>query len=111
MSESEARRILVKPSPKDENGIYTIPSPEPEPPKGPAGGDDKSIDDLLSDGLLALRRNMHYILLESTQGILDRETVMSLKDCINLLLELKKKEDELLDGATEEELAVLAKPK
>lgn len=67
---------------------------------------DISIDDLLGRGI----RDIGMILVKIRSDILasvsvpSRETVQSLKDCLAMLSDLKKKEQELLESLSETEL-------
>ncbi len=94
---------------KDENGIYVkepVSRPAPDQPDP-----DLSIDGLLKKGLLGIDRSLKYILEEITAGKVDRETTGVLKDCMTMLHELKKKEKEILDSLSDEELEKLISDK
>lgn len=89
---------------KDENGIYT-----PVPVSKPVPEAAKSIDDLLKQGLTLIQNSLHHISKSIVAGQVDREMVGCLKDCMTMLHELKKKEKELLDNLSDDELTKLIK--
>lgn len=80
------------PGRKDENGQYVAP---PEP----------TVDLLLRDGLTACQCIMDSILLDAKHGTPSREVVQNLKDVMAILQEYKKRQVELLEDVTPEELA------
>lgn len=84
-----------------------VPVVEPAPAPLPTG-DDIAIDDLLKSGLGAIDRLLKVIWTQISTGAIDRATVQNLKDCVSMLLELKKKEQEFLDGLPDSDLAKLA---
>lgn len=96
-----SKRILVG-SQKDAQGAY-IPSISGDVNIKPALT-DLSIDQLLNKGLLAIQRVVEAALKDASTGCPQREHVMNLKDCMGMLHELKKKEQELLDEMDEDEL-------
>ncbi len=71
--------------------------------------DTLDIDTLLQRGLTSISRMMTVIVDQSTSGTFDRETVQNLKDIMGILEHLKKRESELLDDLTDEELESLSK--
>ncbi len=71
--------------------------------------DTLDIDTLLQRGLTSISRMMTVIVDQSTSGTFDRETVQNLKDIMGILEHLKKREAELLDDLTDEELESLSK--
>jgi hypothetical protein len=94
---------------KDENGLATK-----EPRKALPSGkrqttSDVSIDDLMAKGLKILHSIMMIIEDEVASQQISRDSVMNLKDSMNMLRELKKEEKEFLDSLSEEELNKLAK--
>lgn len=97
---------------KDETGAY-IKLPKPvaveEAPYTEPLRHDVSLDDLLSRCMLVLWREV-YNLQEATSGgsKLTKEQALELRENTRLLMELKKKEKDLLDGLSDEELADLA---
>lgn len=88
---------------KDPNGIYT-----PVPPTKPAEIDpiqhDISIDDLMTRAIQDIYGILRAIRLDIGTGAPSRETVQNLKDCLTMLSDLKKREKELLDSMSDEEL-------
>ncbi len=92
---------------KDINGVYVK---EEQQPKEVASVDiDISIDDLLKKGLLAIERTMKAILADTATGNPSRESIMNLKDVVQMLRDLKKHEQDLLKDMTPEELEKLVK--
>lgn len=94
---------------KDDNGLY-VKSVEPRVSNEDlnVSPDEVSIDTLLKDGLLAIHIIIKKVVVESKkEGIPEREYVQTLKDCMTMLHELKKKEQELLETITVEELEKL----
>ena len=79
----------------------------PVPPKKKSQASDISVDDLLKGGLQAIKGIMKVVSQEINTGMPSRDTVMNLRDCMNMLYELKKKEKEFLDSMTDEELEKL----
>ena len=65
---------------------------------------DISIDDLMGKGLRAIYGTMRAIMADVGTGHPSRETVMNLKDIMAMLHDLKKKEQELLNNLTDEQL-------
>jgi hypothetical protein len=63
-----------------------------------------TIDDLIIKGKSAIEALMRLIASEIRTGVVERDTVMNLKDCMAMLFELKKKEKEFFANATDEEL-------
>lgn len=93
------RRIVSTPqanAEKDENGLYMRPR-------------QKSLDDLLEEGLIQIQRIIEMIAAKTAGRYFDREIVTSLKDCMLLLMDLKKREVELLEAMDEAELQALLK--
>lgn len=75
----------------------------------PADSDDISIDSLMMKGLNAINKLMVIIHTDISTMMPSRETIMNLKDCMTMLHELKKKEQDLLDNMSDEDLENLAK--
>lgn len=94
---------------KDENGIFH----STEKVKAIVSEDikmsDISLDDLLEKHLLVLYRETKSLLTESVHGKLSKDSSNCMRDNIKLLMDLKKKEKEILDNLSEEDLARLAK--
>ena len=64
-----------------------------------------SIDDTIKEGLTTVRRIVVKIRENTARGVIpDREVVMTLKDCMSMLWEARKKEQELLEDMSEAEL-------
>lgn len=74
----------------------------------PAIDPDSSIDDILKKGLYQIQCLMRVVSRDIQSGNPHRNTVMNLKDCMAMLMELKKHEQELLDNLSDEELEKLA---
>lgn len=73
-----------------------------EPKEGPPA---ISIDDTIKDCLICVKRIVTKITADTSGGRLpDRNTVMTLKDCMSMLFEAKKKEQEILEDLSEDEL-------
>lgn len=109
----------VIPGYKNENGVY-IKEPKAESEPHPEGTTppysqkslipaDLSIDDLMKSGLENIWGIMRAIKVDVGTGLPSRETVQNLKDVMTMLHELKKKEKELLDNLSDEELEELLK--
>ena len=83
---------------------------EPPPPTMAPVPDDSqlSIDDGLKKGLQAVLLIVDRCLKEARTDLPDRETVQSLKDAMSILHELKKKEAEILEQLSDEELREIA---
>jgi len=77
--------------------------------QAPSPTSEASIDDLLKQGLRAIEKSISFLSTEITKNHVDREIIGSLKDCMTMLHELKKKEKELLDNMSDEELERLVK--
>lgn len=100
----------IIPGYKDESGSYVK---EPTPPAPISNSDPKisdiSLDDLLDKHLLILFRETKNLLMESSSGKLNKDNSQCMRDNIKLLIELKKKEKELLDALSDEDLERLTK--
>lgn len=101
---------------KDENGIFVRPaasasSAEPPLPKKrnrDPKPSDISLNDLMDKHLLLLYRETKMLLQESSKGAkLSKESALCVRENLKLLMELKKKEKELLDTASDAELKKL----
>ena len=86
---------------KDENGLFVKPPPPPGPPEIDKS---KGVDDLLLEGLWEIQRLLECVRRDIDTGDPDRDTTQNLRDCMAMLHELKKREQELLDSLTDEEL-------
>lgn len=93
------------PLPKLSDPAAEIKKEEPVP-------DNISIDALLATGLNAIYRTMRFLMGEiaSSAGP-TRETIMNLKDVMTMLHDLKKKEQDLLDDISDEELEKMSRKK
>lgn len=104
-------RKIVQPNSvgiKDENGIY-MPVPKIKAHEEPlvemnTPMEDISLDKLLNNCLVLLDREIKELRKESVLGKLSKDSAHSLRENAKLILDLKKKEKELLDGMSEEEL-------
>lgn len=96
MSQNSSVRRIPIPGAKDGSGAFV------------SEVKDLSIDGLLKQGLEAIHGVMKVCRQAAMSGIHTREDVQNLKDCMVMLSELKKKEDEILDDMDDEELAKIA---
>lgn len=71
--------------------------------------DDISIERLIEDGLLALHREIKYLLKIGESDKLSANNSRDLRDHLKLLFELKERENDLLKGMTDEQLRDQAK--
>ena len=102
------RKIVERPYTMDIHG--KIKYPEPEAPRPLVAVKDVSIDFLLKKGLSTIEKIISAALVESDSPVgASRETVMNLKDCMSMLHELKKKEDELLESLEDADLEAMIK--
>lgn len=98
------KRMIPGFSKTEEPGVLISIAKGVEPPP------QVSLDYLVQDGLVAIRRIMDKILADTTRNILPpRETVMTLKDCMAMVTELKRKQIEAFEGLTAEELKRVVK--
>jgi hypothetical protein len=93
---------------KDENGIY-LPPVMVSPPKKKRVRDPKpadiSLSDLMDKYLLLLYRETKHLLRESvSDGKLSKDSSHCMRENVRLIIDLKKKEKELLDSLSAEEL-------
>jgi len=101
-------------SEKDENGIYKIVNAGQTiliDPTNQKIESDISIDNLLARGLDAINRAMKSLSRQITADTFDKDTIDMLKACMQMLHELKKKENEILEEMSDEDLKKLAKQK
>lgn len=90
---------------KDENGIFVKTLLEkPAPPTASEPDPEISIDSLMTRGLLTIDRIMKACLVDASTGSPSRESVQNLKDCMIMLDSLKKKENDLLDNMSDEQI-------
>lgn len=66
-----------------------------------------SLDDLLDKTRLILYREIRNLLIESTPGLLSKDSSQALVSYIKLLKDLKKAEEETAEDLTDEELEQL----
>lgn len=92
-------RIVVRtiPGTKDGSGAFM---PETK---------DLSIDGLMKQGLEALHDVMRSCRQEAKGATPSRECVMNLRDCMAMLHQLKEKEQEILEGMSNEALEEVIK--
>lgn len=88
---SSANTASPPPSSPDESAVSSIPP-------------DTGIDDMLKRGLATIDRIMRSSMMEASTGEPSRESVMNLRDCMNMLTELREKEQEILGKMSDEEL-------
>lgn len=87
-----------------------------DPPTPPTAPEERfmpqkitgSIQDILDTQLLALQRVTQQLVKRSSTEAMTKDEIQSLATCIKVTMELKAKENELLDSLTDEELAALA---
>ena len=103
------RRVRIDPA--KSSVIEDLKAKGIEKQEAPSIPTDISIDDLMSRGLQAIYGTMRAIMADVATGAPSRETVMNLKDIMAMLHDLKKKEQELLDNLSDEQLAELLKKK
>lgn len=108
------RKIVLPPAPvarKDANGAYLPPEQTPSLPPAPEVEKPQvprlSFDDILRLQWLALERTSQKLARDSVHG-LERDQIASLALLTKLTLDLKSKENEILERLTPEELAELA---
>ncbi len=89
-----------------DSGKRTIVVTKPQEPNLEA--DTADIDRLLYKGLMSISRMMNSINTQAKDGTFDRQTVQNLKDIMQMLNDLKKKESDVLDTLTDEELKELS---
>lgn len=63
-----------------------------------------SVDTNIQHAYVAVQYLLARIKKDVQSGNYNRETVTSLKDCLGMLFDLKKREDELLENLSKEEL-------
>lgn len=85
---------------KPRTDIMQAPKPKVEDP--PIA--DISVQRLMDDGLLALYREMKYLLELGQHGKLDAANSKDLRDHLKLLFELKDREEGSLKNMTDEQL-------
>ena len=98
---------------KDENGSYLPSHSMPAKPeiKDPLKS-DISLTDLMDSHLLLLYRETRALLLESaTGGKLNKDSALSMRENLKLIMELRKKEKELLESMSDEEIKALIEAK
>ncbi len=91
---------------KNEDGAYQASSSiiQEESVSDSTPSTDVSIDSMLLKGLTIIDRMMRIIMMDVSSGSPSRESVMNLKDCMNLLQTMKQNESEILDIMTTEQL-------
>jgi hypothetical protein len=90
---TDFKRTIIVPGPKVEETAPAI-----------------SVDDAIKSCLVSVKRIVDKIgETTSRGGIPDRNTVMTLKDCLSMLFEAKKKEDEIMADLSETELEKMLK--
>ncbi len=104
------RRIPPAPIPKeptkDASGAYVKESPDKPsgPPVTPDPPTDVDLDELQDKVRLILYREIRNLTTASAAGLLSREESQSLVNYAKLVSELKKAEDTVLKGLTDEDL-------
>lgn len=97
------RRLIVEAAASTKLPEDATPNPPAAPYKDPAIA-DISIDDLLGKSLLILYRETRHLLGSSKDNKLSKDDAACVRDNIKLLQELKKREQEVLDELSDEEL-------
>lgn len=95
---------------KDDSGMY-VKAVVKEPEKKPVPEPALSLDDMLKQGMTLIQRSLKTLGSTISSGVVDRETIGCLKDCMTMLHELKKKEDEILNSLSDEDIEKLLKKK
>lgn len=95
-----ARKLLLN-SPKDDQGRY-LPVIPPEKPKG-------TLEDILQRQLAGLELLTEHLVTAIKGGDIHKDTAQQLATCIKITMDLKAKENEMLDNMSDEELRRLAK--
>lgn len=67
-----------------------------------------SLDDILERQLLALHRVTRQLTLTSATGAMTKDEIMSLATCIKITMDLKARENELLEALSDEDLEKVA---
>ncbi len=83
-------------------------SESPLPTQSPDISVPGSLDDMLRRQLTALGRVTAQLTKRATTETMTKDEIQSLATCIKVTMELKAKENELLDGLSDEELAKAA---
>lgn len=84
---------------KDGKKIYVKPAPKAV---------DFTLDGILKDGLIAIRRIMDRVLVETDSGRLpSKDTVVNLEKCMAMVSSLRKTEQALVDAMSKEDLEKL----
>ncbi len=78
----------------------------PEKPK--EGPPTIVVDDVIKECLICIRRIVEHVSKETTR-VPTREHAAILKDCMSMLYEAKKKEDEIMSDLSEDELEKMLK--
>lgn len=106
------KRIIAKIASKEDEGrakfIDSLPKPEEVAPPVADPEKDLSIDTELAYGLYCIHKIMQSVRSEAVSGLPSREAVQNLKDCMTMLHELKKKEDDVLEDLSDDDLAKIA---
>ena len=92
---------------KDALGAYIKEAPVPQPEPLPSTPD--SIDALLERQMLALDRVTRQLVIAASTGVMTKDEIQSLSTVMKLTIELKERENELLDGLTEEQVQAALK--
>ncbi len=103
----------IPPPLKDERGAYVKPEPPaPKPPYSEPALGDVTLDDLLARCIRILRREVKNLEESSSGGSkLSKDQSNELRENVKLLMELKKREKELLDALSDDELDRMAREK
>lgn len=91
---------------KDENGIYhpsKVETRSPDVPNAPRG----TLDSILQQQLAGLERLTSIIVRAITAGDITKDTAQQLATMVKITMDLKAKENELLDSMSNEELEKL----
>lgn len=96
--------IIPLPGIKDTNGAFIKPPAGPKKSRDPKPS-DISLDDLLQKHLLLLYRETRVLLEQSMESSgLNKDDSLKMRENARLIMELKKRQKELLDDMSDEDL-------
>lgn len=98
---------------KDANGIFIRRQVEETPAKAveslpPMVDPELSLDDILKRQMMILDRATRHLAMRAATGAMSKDEIQSLATCIKVTMELKLKENELLDTLDDEALREVA---
>ncbi len=100
---------------KDENGAFLpshlIPQPKKRRIRAPKAA-DINLSNLMDKHLLLLYRETKALMIESAKGNkLSKDSALAMRENLKLIMDLKKKEKDMLDNLSDEELSKLIEEK